>query len=76
VKEHPEVDATGPLGLTVDQAALALQLHPKTIRGLLRSGELVGRKIGKVWRIHRSELERFLRGGRHGRDSGRTRKGK
>src|ERR1035437_2911489 len=38
--------------LTAEQAAEKLQLHARTVRRLLASGELPGRKVGgKDWRI-------------------------
>lgn len=48
--------------LTVEQAAEKLQLSPKAVRKYLRTGKLPGRKIGKVWRLLESELERFVGG--------------
>jgi len=33
----------------------------QTVRQHLRTGELPGRKIGKTWRVLRSELDAWLR---------------
>ena len=48
--------------LTLDEASAILKMHPVTVRRYLRTGDLVGRKLGKEWRIGRSDLEMFLRG--------------
>jgi excisionase family DNA binding protein len=49
--------------LTVDQAAAVLQLHPYTVRKMLREGTLPGRKLGaKEWRVSRQALDDFMRG--------------
>jgi excisionase family DNA binding protein len=41
---------------TVDDAAIHLKLHPKTILRFIREGRLKATRIGKSWRIHRSDL--------------------
>ena len=46
--------------LTAEQVADELQVTARTIRGWLRDGDLVGIKIGKGWRVHKKDLERFL----------------
>lgn len=38
-----------PPGLSVDEAAQALGCSPQTVRRLLRTGRLVGRKLGREW---------------------------
>jgi excisionase family DNA binding protein len=50
-----------PLVYTVDEAARALTVCPRTIRNLVRCGELVGRKIGSRLVIPRASAENFLR---------------
>jgi len=45
--------------LTADQAAKRLDLHPKTVRRLIREKRLRAHKIGKSWRILASDLEAF-----------------
>ena len=50
--------------ITPEEAAERLQVTPKTVRSWLRSGELVGIKIGKGWRIHENDLGRLLDGQR------------
>jgi excisionase family DNA binding protein len=46
--------------LTVEQAAATLQLRPKTIKGWLREGKLMGCKIGRQWRVREVDLEAFI----------------
>ncbi len=50
-----------PLVYTVDQAAVALTLCPKTIRNLIRSGRLVHRRVGTRILIPKICLENFLK---------------
>jgi len=45
---------------TVEEIASKLQLNEITIRRYLRSGKLVGVKLGKVWRITEDQLNDFL----------------
>jgi excisionase family DNA binding protein len=45
--------------LTVDQVAGILSLHPKTVRGFIRTGKLSAKKIGKEWRVRREDIDRF-----------------
>ena len=44
---------------TVERAAELLQLHPKTVLRLIREGKLRATKIGKSYRLLRSDLEAF-----------------
>ncbi len=49
--------------LTVEQAAERLQMHPDTVRRLLREGQLPGRKIGpRRWRISAAALQKYIEG--------------
>ena len=49
--------------LTVEQAAARLQMHPDTVRRLLRGGQLPGRKIGaRQWRISAEALQAYVGG--------------
>jgi excisionase family DNA binding protein len=43
--------------LTIEQAALRLQLHRDTVRKQLKRGDLRGVKRGRVWRVPESALE-------------------
>lgn len=53
----------GPEVLTLDEAAAFLRLHRETVRRLLQRGVLPGVKVGGTWRIHRRDLEEYLRRG-------------
>lgn len=44
---------------TVDRAAERLQLHPKTVLRAIREGRLRATRVGKSYRILRSDLEAF-----------------
>ena len=46
--------------VTVEDAAQYLGVHPETVRVWIRSGELRAAKIGRFWRVRRSEIERFV----------------
>jgi excisionase family DNA binding protein len=50
--------------LTADQVSEKLQLHARTVRRLLVSGELPGKKIGgKEWRVSAAALRAYIEGG-------------
>jgi excisionase family DNA binding protein len=44
---------------TVEQAAGRLQLHPKTVLRFIHEGRLPANRIGKSYRIQRSDLDAF-----------------
>lgn len=46
--------------LTPEECAGLLKMSVLTVRSYLRSGQLKGIKMGRVWRIRRSDLEAFL----------------
>jgi acetyl-CoA synthetase len=50
--------------LTVQEVSKRLKLTPLTIRRMLRMGTLRGTKVGRVWRVFESEVDRLLRGGK------------
>jgi len=50
--------------VTPDVFADEIGVTAKTVREWLRSGELVGIQLGKSWRIHRADIERFVEGQR------------
>lgn len=45
---------------TVDQVADILELHPKTVRRFIQEGKLKARKVGKQWRIQKSDLQTLI----------------
>lgn len=50
--------------LTVAEAADRAKVHENTILRALRSGELVGSKPARHWRIFTDDLERWVRSSR------------
>ncbi len=42
--------------LTVEEAALALAVHPETVRRMIRRNELHAVKVAGKWRVPRSAL--------------------
>ena len=48
--------------LTIMEVAQLLRVGRVTTKQLLKSGELRGRRIGRMWRIHRADLEHYMRG--------------
>ena len=46
--------------LTPEQVAKILQVHPFTILKYIRQGKLKGSKLGRVYRIRESEIDKFL----------------
>lgn len=58
------MDMTEDEYLTAEQVAEKLQMHPRTVRRLLASGELPGKKIGgKEWRTLAASLREYMKGG-------------
>lgn len=49
--------------LTTAQVAQRLSLAEATIRAWLRAGKLLGVKVGKSWRVPKSELQRIIGSG-------------
>jgi len=49
--------------LTVKDAAKVLLVKPTTVREWLKAGKLKGMKMGRLWRVWKSELKVFLREG-------------
>ena len=47
--------------LTVEDAAKKVKVHPETIRGWIRSGELPAVDIGGKYRIYPEDLDAFLK---------------
>jgi excisionase family DNA binding protein len=55
--EHGEYDL-----MTCEEAATYLRLHPRTVGRLLGQGKLPGVKVGRQWRLRRTDLDAYLRG--------------
>ena len=45
---------------TTEQVARFLQIHPLTVLKYINSGKLRAIKLGRVYRIRESELQKFL----------------
>jgi excisionase family DNA binding protein len=46
--------------LDSNQAAVLLQIHPKTLQKMARRGEIHGTHVGKLWRFRASDLNDWL----------------
>lgn len=46
--------------LTSEQAAVFLQIHPKTLQRMARQGRIPAYRVGGLWRFRASELEAWL----------------
>lgn len=44
---------------TIYEVADLLRFHHQTIRRMIRSGELTASKLGREWRIKKTDLEAF-----------------
>lgn len=66
IATSPKVASTPilSLALTVQETAHALRFDPRTIRAMVRSGELDGNQKGHAIRISRSSVVDWLRGKR------------
>lgn len=46
--------------MTIKQVAEALNVDPKTVRRLIKSGEIISHRIGGQHRISAADYERYL----------------
>jgi len=44
---------------SVEELAVILDLHPKTVQRFIREGKIRGRKIGRAWKVHSEDLKEF-----------------
>jgi excisionase family DNA binding protein len=49
--------------LSADEAAEMLNLHARTIRRLLASGELPGTRLGRQWRVSATAVRKLIESG-------------
>ena len=49
--------------LTVTQVSEALDISEGLVRALIREKRLRALRLGRIWRVPRSEMERFLKEG-------------
>ena len=54
-------DWGGDAVMTLEEAATFLKVSETTVYQLVRSGELKARKVGREWRILKSQLVEFLK---------------
>lgn len=47
--------------LTVKEVADRVKVHPETVRGWIRDGELEAVDIGGEYRIYKQDLDKFLK---------------
>jgi excisionase family DNA binding protein len=54
------------VGNYIDAETIAedIGVTAKTVRDWLRTGEIVGIKVGNSWRIHRADFDRYIEGQR------------
>ena len=45
---------------TPEEVAELLSVTPKTVKDWLRAGKLKGSKLGKLWRVQDSDIQRFM----------------
>jgi excisionase family DNA binding protein len=46
--------------LTTEQVSGILQVHPFTVLKYIKQGKLKGIKLGRVWRIRESDVDKFI----------------
>lgn len=51
------------IGYTIEEAAQALRVHPKTVRSLVTSGKIKAVKGGKAWLIHPYAIAEWMKAG-------------
>ncbi len=47
--------------LTLDELATYLKVSPTTARRMLREGEIPSTRIRRAYRVHRDDLEKYMR---------------
>ncbi|MEP3340686.1 MAG: helix-turn-helix domain-containing protein [Hyphomicrobiales bacterium] len=50
--------------ISAEAIAEDIGVTSKTVREWLKSGELVGIKVGNSWRVHRADFDRYIEGQR------------
>ena len=56
----PETTGTSKAFLTTGEVLGYLRITPRTIYRLIRSGELPAVRIGRQWRVRRTDLDAWL----------------
>jgi excisionase family DNA binding protein len=60
-KQTPDV-------MTLNEVADYLRIPRSTVYKLVREGRIPGQKVGRQWRFHRTQVDRWLQGGVKQRD--------
>jgi excisionase family DNA binding protein len=48
--------------LTLQETAVILKCHPKTLRLMAMEGKIPSRRVGRLWRFGRSKIKKWLDG--------------
>lgn len=59
---EPRGYAPQPAAVTVPRAAWLLHLDPRTVRAMVRAGELDGNRVGRAIRVSTASIAAWLRG--------------
>lgn len=57
--------ATDEQTFTLEEVARRLKLHPDTVRRMITKKQITAVKVGRVYRIRESEINRILNEGTH-----------
>lgn len=49
--------------LTPEQVAVKLQMNARVVRRMLASGNLPGKRVGRIWRVSAAALREFIESG-------------
>lgn len=60
VKDDVDISVEVSRILTVREVSRILKINEAAVRRLIRDGELVASRVGRLWRVRLSEIERFL----------------
>ena len=73
-RESPQLRNSSDGYLSVAKAARTADVASGTVRAWIRSGRLEAKRAGRVLRVSRGELERFMSGGPHKAQQAETRR--
>lgn len=52
-----------PIGMTLEEAATALRVNPRTVQDMILRGDFPARKVGVGWRIDPDAVKAWLASG-------------
>lgn len=61
---HVEAPVIPIIGLTLQEVAAALRVHPRSVVNLIENDDLPARKVAGGWRIEENALRQWLASGR------------